>query len=372
MDRVSSLSTSVFARVSALKSLAILDTPPEGDFDDIVLHVARLCEVPTALISLVDSDRQWFKAACGFDGRETGLDRSICLHAMAEEAFLEITDTAEDPRTRGNPLCVGENAVRFYAGATLRLDDGTAIGTLCVLDRRPRRLTAAQRETMVLLARQVVRQMQLREALSAQERLRGEIDHRVKNSLQMVASFLRLQRRDASDEASDVLRQAEQQVAAIVALHGALNESGSSGVIDIRMYLERIADLVGRTLPRNVRIEARVESAAVDSDRAAAAGVIANEFVANSVKHAFPDDRSGTIRIRGTFDGESYQLLLSDDGLGLGETRDDGFGMTIIDAAARQLRAELSRPAAVRGTVLAATFPADAVVTTNEAVAEAG
>ena len=372
MNKVSNFSVSGPARARALKALAILDTPREGDFDDIVSHVANLCDVPTALISLVDSDRQWFKAACGFDGAETSLDLAICLHAMEEETFLEIPDTAEDPRTRENPLCKGENAVRFYGGAILRLDAGTPIGTLCVLDHRPRRLTDAQRDAMVLLARQVVRQMQLREAVAAQQRLRGEIDHRVKNSLQMVASFLRLQRRDAGEEASDVLRQAEQQVAAIVALHGALNDSGSNGEIDVSMYLERIADLVGRTLPANVRIEADIASAAVHGDRAAAAGVIVNEFVANSIKHAFPDDRSGTIRIRGTFDGNTYQLLLSDDGVGFADARHEGFGMTIIDAASRQLGAELTRPDAVRGTVLAATFPADSAVAAPGSVAEAG
>jgi two-component sensor histidine kinase len=262
--------------------------------------------------------------------------------------------------------------VRFYSGAILRLDDGTPIGTLCVLDSRPRQLSDTQREMMLLLARQVVRQMQLREALSAQQHLRGEIDHRVKNSLQMVASYLRLQRRGAGSEASDVLRQAEQQVAAIVALHAALNESGSRGAVDIRKYLDRIADLVGRTLPANVRIEADVAPATTDGDRASAAGVIVNEFVANSVKHAFPDDRAGVIRIRGTFDGATYRLTLSDDGLGFSDKQGVGFGLSIIDAAARQLHAKVVRPQADRGSVLAATFQADAVPTGAATAALAG
>jgi two-component sensor histidine kinase len=347
------------ARLAALRSLQILDTGPERDFDDIVAFVAALCETPTALISLVDSDRQWFKAACGFGESETSLDRAICFHALSEETFLEIPDTFLDARTQSNPLCRGDDAVRFYAGAILRLDDGTPIGTLCVLDRRPRRLTDLQRDTMILLARQVVRQIELREALSAQRRLRGEIDHRVKNSLQMVASYLRLQRRGAGGEASDVLRQAEQQVGAIVALHGALNQAGSSGAIDISLYLRQIATLAGRTLPANVHIEADIAPALCDGERAAAVGVIFNEFVSNSVKHAFPDDRDGTIRVRGAFHGGRYELVLSDDGTGLSPTRTGGFGLSIIDAAARQLHAEIARPDAIRGTVLALTFPAD-------------
>ncbi len=356
MSRTEKGSSTGDARLAALKSLDILDTPRERDFDDIVAYVARLCEVPTALISLVDSDRQWFKASCGFDATGTSLDLAICLHALQEDEILEIPDTRMDPRTRDNPLCEGEDAVLFYAGAILRLDDGVPIGTLCILDRKPRKLSGTQRETLVLLARQVVRQMQLREALSTQKRLQGEIDHRVKNSLQMVASYLRIQRRGALGEASDVLVRAEQQVAAIVALHEALNIAGESGSIDVGRYLGRIADLLSRTLPVNVRMQADFAPALCDGSRAGAAAVIVNEFVANSVKHAFPGDRSGVIQLSGTLADGKYQLTLTDDGVGLGGEGGRGLGMTIVDAAGRQLGASLARPKATQGTVLTATF----------------
>jgi two-component sensor histidine kinase len=357
-----------FARNAALRSLDILDSPRERDFDEIVSHIAWLCDVPTALISLVDSDRQWFKAACGFNADETPLDQTICLYTLQEDAYLEIEDTLADPRTRDNPLCRGDNPIRFYAGAPLQLD-GVSIGTLCVLDRRPRRLSDQQRKTLILLARQVVRQMQLRRALSAQEHLRSEIDHRVKNSLQMVASYLRLQRRNAGEEAAEVIRQAEQQVAAIVALHGTLHRSGSEGTVDIGEYLQNIADLLARTMPANVSIEADFLPASCASERAAAAAVIVNEFVANSVKHAFPDDRQGVVRLRAGFDGSRYELMLSDDGVGWTGGRGSGFGLSIIDAAARQLSAGLERPDAVRGTVLVASFQADPA---DAAIARAG
>lgn len=347
------------ARIAALRSLGILDTAPERDFDEIAEHVARVCDTPTALVSLVDAERQWFKAAHGFAAAETPIGQSICFHALSEDAFLQIPDTAEDPRTRDNPLCRDPGAVRFYAGALLRLGNGTAIGTLCVLDTRPRHLTDIQRRTLTLLARQVVRQIELRQALAVQEQLRGEIDHRVKNSLQMVASYLRLQRRGAGDEAGEVLRQAEQQVGAIVALHGALNEAGSNGTVDIGDYLHQIATLAGRTVPANVRIEADIASATCEGERAAAAGVILNEFVSNAVKHAFPDDREGTIRFRGTFQAGRFELVLGDDGVGFGKSSASGFGLSIIEAAARQLGAEMTRPDAIHGTILAVTFPAD-------------
>lgn len=361
MPRDARLPSPIEARLDRLRALGVLDSPRERDFDDIVAYVARLCDAPIAFISLVDTDRQWFKAAHGFDRSETPLDQTICLHALSEERFVEVSDTALDPRTRDSPLCTGPDGVRFYGGAVLRVDE-VAIGSLCVLDRRPRRLDAAQRDAMILLARQVVRQLQLREALSVQERLRGEIDHRIKNSLQMVASYLRLQRRDAGEAAHEVLRQAEQQVAAIVALHAALGEAGSSGSVDLRLSLGRIAELIGRTLPANVRIATDIAPAIVDSDRAAAAGLILNEFVANSVKHAFPDDGDGRIDVRGAWQGGRYCLVLRDDGVGLGGASDGdgdgGFGMSIMRAAARQLGARMSRPETACGTAMALSFAA--------------
>ena len=336
----------------------ILDTPHERDFDEIVDYVARLCDAPIALITLVEDERQWFKAARGFELRETPVTVSICFHALAEDELLEIPDTAQDPRTAENPFCTGPDAIRFYAGALLRLEGGTPIGTLCVLDRRPRRLTEAQRETLILLARQVVRQIELREALTVQRRLRSEIDHRVKNSLQMVASYLRLQSRGAGEEARELLRLAEQRVAAIVALHAALNETGSAGVVQLDGYLRRIASLIDGSLPPNVRIEADLAPAALGAERAAAAGLIVNEFAANSVKHAFPDDRPGLVQVTGTLVDSRYLLTLNDDGIGLrkGEQAPQGLGLLLIDAAARQLQAEVERPRTSSGSALRLSF----------------
>ena len=107
------------ARLLALAAFGILDTPPERGFDDIV-HLARqLCAAPVALISLLDRDRQWFKARAGFPPCETDLDRSVCKFVLAETGVLQIPDLTLDPRTLGNPLVTGEPHLRFYAGAPL-------------------------------------------------------------------------------------------------------------------------------------------------------------------------------------------------------------------------------------------------------------
>ncbi|WP_430407300.1 GAF domain-containing protein [Hydrogenophaga sp.] len=126
-------------RLRALRELLILDTPPEERFDRIAAFAAREFDVPMALVSLVDRDRQWFKSNFGLEDRETPRDTSFCGHAISERDALVVPDALEDPRFRDNPMVVGKPHIRFYAGCVLRLPYGQVVGTLCVLDRRPRR-----------------------------------------------------------------------------------------------------------------------------------------------------------------------------------------------------------------------------------------
>ena len=151
------------SRQALLEALGILDTPPEDDYDDIVRIAAAVCRAPTATISLVDADRQWFKARVGLDEEETPREISFCAHAILDpQDPLIVEDAAADPRFADNPL-VTESGFRFYAGAPIEAD-GMPIGTVCVLDREPRSLTQQQVETLQALARQVARMIELRRA----------------------------------------------------------------------------------------------------------------------------------------------------------------------------------------------------------------
>lgn len=158
-------------RLAALDGHAILDTLAEPGFDDIVQLAMLICETPVALVSLVSHDRQWFKARAGFEPCETDLNSSVCAHALVEPDLLIIPDLTLDPRTRNNPLVTGEPHIRFYAGAPLRAD-GHALGSLCVIDSKPRPsgLTAAQAMGLRNLGRQVMTQLELRRALVDQRR----------------------------------------------------------------------------------------------------------------------------------------------------------------------------------------------------------
>lgn len=149
-------------RLAALLELAILDTDPEGAFDEIVRYAARVLDMPIALVSLVDEHRQWFKSRTGLDASETPRDISFCGHAVAAERPLVVPDTLSDSRFSDNPLVASDPNIRFYAGYPIHDPAGRPVGTLCVIDRRPRELLEHQLELLELLARQVTAQLALR------------------------------------------------------------------------------------------------------------------------------------------------------------------------------------------------------------------
>ena len=153
------------ARLEALRKYQILDTEPEIAFDDLALLASHICETPMAAISLIDEDRQWFKARVGISAPETPRSISFCTHAILQSDIFVVPDASKDERLRDNPQVTGDPHIRFYAGAPLQAREGHALGTLCVVDRRPRQLTPAQREALAALCRQVEAQLELRRRL---------------------------------------------------------------------------------------------------------------------------------------------------------------------------------------------------------------
>lgn len=162
------------ARLRMLACYELLDTPPEPHFDALARLAARLCGTSMAVISLIDCDRQWFKAEVGLNLRETPRDVSFCSRTIEADTFFEVPDARADRRFADSPLVTGPPDVRFYAGVPLRVEGGHQLGALAVLDREPRRLSAQQREDLATLAGQVVmllegrRQRRAAEAASAQ------------------------------------------------------------------------------------------------------------------------------------------------------------------------------------------------------------
>lgn len=147
------------SRVATLHGLGILDTPREDRFDRYTHIAARIFNVPIALISLVDRDRQWFKSAEGLDGDETPRGISFCGHAILGDGVFEVRNARRDPRFRDNPLVLEPPRICFYAGAPLKAPGGHKLGTLCIIDRVPRRLSDDERAMLQNLADMVVGEM---------------------------------------------------------------------------------------------------------------------------------------------------------------------------------------------------------------------
>jgi len=190
-------------RFAALESYRILDTPREQDFDDLAQIASQVCGTPIAVVNLVGTTRQWFKAEVGLGVRETPLETSFCGQAILAADIMIIPDATKDTRFDCNPLVTGEPGLRFYAGALLKTPDGLPIGTMCVLDFEPRQLDEHQIRTLKLLARQAMTQLELRKSLAEKEAaireqeaaaeqqrlLTFELKHRMKNTLAMVLAI---------------------------------------------------------------------------------------------------------------------------------------------------------------------------------------
>jgi GAF domain-containing protein len=149
-------------RLAALREYRILDTAAEQAYDDLTGLAAYLCDVPVAMISLVDESRQWFKSRLGLNQRETPRDVAFCAHAILQSDPLIVRDALKDARFADSALVTRSPHIRFYAGFPLATPEGYALGTLCAIDRKPRRLSSEQKQAMQALARQVMALLELR------------------------------------------------------------------------------------------------------------------------------------------------------------------------------------------------------------------
>jgi GAF domain-containing protein len=183
-------------RLAALRRYRVLDTLPERDFDDLTFLAARICGTPIALVTLVDADRQWFKAKVGIDAKETSREVAFCSHAILQSDLLIVPDACADVRFSTNPLVTGPPHIRFYAGAPLITSDGHALGTLCVIDLMPHELTAEQAHALRALSRQVVTQLELRKARTDLESALQKIEERWRAVFDKSPHWCRLNRRE--------------------------------------------------------------------------------------------------------------------------------------------------------------------------------
>jgi two-component system, NtrC family, sensor kinase len=215
------------SRIHDLESYKILDTAPEHEFDRLTKLASYVCGTPIALISLIDSDRQWFKSNVGLDGvNETHRNFSFCTHAINQNDIFEVQDAEKDSRFAKNPFVTSDPSIKFYAGAPLTTPEGHNIGTLCVIDQKPKKLTPEQAESLKTLAGQVIELLELRKAnkqlaeqhqllvnkarLQSIGELAGGVCHQINNPLAIIVGrsmILRSQLKQKLAEDPDVLKE---------------------------------------------------------------------------------------------------------------------------------------------------------------------
>lgn len=297
-------------RLKALASFNMLDSPRERDFDEIAELTSRICETPIAVVNFISDHRQFFKAEVGLGVRETPLDSSFCAKAILEQEFLLVPDATQDPRFACNPLVTGEPNLRFYAGALLKTTEGHAIGTLCVLDYKPRQLSQLQQDTLKVLARQVMRQLELRQALRERDEaqkqqavLNAEITHRMKNTLAMVQAIATQTLRGVQER--DAVEALCRRIAAMGIAHDQLLQQdwmAASMMSVVRPMLELHGD-DGRIATSGPDIE-------LGPKTTLSLSLLLHELATNAAKHGALSVPGGKVDLSWTIDEEAGEPTL--------------------------------------------------------------
>jgi len=345
------------ARMMAVRRYDILDSPPDGAFDRTTAIASRLFNVPIAIISIVDNDRILFKSRHGLEVGQIDREPGLCASAILQSDPWVLLDAKTDPRSLANPLVASAFGLRFYVGVPLQTSDGFNLGTLCVIDKEPRTVTQDQIDNLKDLAATVMDQMELRlaarravselkevidekdDALRRSAMMAKEIDHRVMNSLQMVASLLKLHGRSLADEpASAELALAASRVAAVARVHQHIYMSDTVETTECASYLRRLCEDLSDMLPEGrgpIVVEATQTE--LPTEQIAPLGLILNELVTNAAKHGH-----GRITVALEHQGETgYVMRVSDEGKALPEGFDpfgrSGLGMKVVGSLTNQL-----------------------------------
>jgi signal transduction histidine kinase len=327
------------ARLAALHEAKVLDTGSEQDFDDIALLASEICGTPMGVVSLVDADRQWFKAKIGLDMEETHRDLAFCAHALHSHEILEVPDATADSRFADNPLVVGPDNIRFYAGAPVILDGTHSVGTVCVIDTVPRELTPAQRRALRSLARHASVQLELRRyaqnAGAIADRLRqldrmkdsflAAVSHELRTPLSSIRGYLEMLLDDEFDAETSrrflsIMQRNSDRLLRLIddlLLVARLTEEGVQldlAEVDLAELAHQVTSAC-RPLAdhKDVKLRDRTESPVPARGDAKRLSQALNHLVVNAIKFTAP---GGEISVSSTSDGEP-ELVITDTGVGI-------------------------------------------------------
>lgn len=290
------------ARLRALQSLEVLDTAPEADLDALAADAARLCGAPIALVSLVDHDRQFFKAHVGIGITEAPRPGSFCNAAILGPGLFEVSDGTRDPRFLAHPMVVGEPRIRFYAGMPLISRERAALGTLCVIDFKPRHLSATQRDGLEVLGRITVETLQRRREHFARQRAREALERDVLQRLRSVMA--RAARLDApAGEVFALLRDAEEASQCVADAAALLRHQETHGLLRRRCDLTALVRSLAEALSEAPGARAIAVSASGDG-----AGLWDEDQLSEALAALLEETAPARATIRGA--GNSVELLL--------------------------------------------------------------
>jgi two-component sensor histidine kinase len=335
-------------RLSAVRRYDILDTPPDGAFDRVTRLTAHYFNVPICIVSIVDHDRIWFKSHHGVEICEIPRSPGLCASAILGNKPWVVTDAKADPRSLANPLVAGQFGLRFYVGVPLHTHDGFNLGTLCIIDRAPRRVSELEIAPLSDFAAIVMDELELR--LSAKRNLEEkdvllrEIHHRVRNNLQVVASLLAVQSRSVPPDVKAHLEESLRRIHSMGLLHEKIYEGRQVETIDLTTYVAELLDSIINSFGLAKRVTARVEGTPIRMglDTGTPLALLAAEVISNACKHAFPCGREGEITIIIAEREGKVRLRISDNGVGLGADREcagarRGLGHRLIAKFVEQL-----------------------------------
>jgi len=320
------------SRLHDLYESGLLDTPREVEFDEIVELASSLCNMPISLITLIDSNRQWFKASTGIDVTETSRDVSFCSHAILQDQLFEVPDTMEDNRFSDNPFVINEPGIRFYAGMPLVTSSGSRLGTLCVLDKTPGHLTEKQKFGLKVLANNVIKitelkikNKELHYLTETQKRIISILAHDVRNPLTSIKNIIELKQsavlneKDAAEMMEMVAAQLNNTIEMVenIVNWGQLQlQFGRLQLADFDLHelVERIfgSESLKSTAKNNKLINNITEGTIIHTDKQALEFVLRN-LVSNANKFTV----NGSITVHSLQEGIKTTLWVTDTGVGM-------------------------------------------------------
>jgi signal transduction histidine kinase len=328
-------------RLNALRSYHILDTAEEEDFDELTELASAICHTPIALISLVDAERQWFKSHIGLNATETHRNVSFCAHAIASfDDIMIIEDAKADERFADNALVTGDPNITFYAGVPLIMEDGYALGTLCVIDSNKRTLTVQQTASLKILAKQVMDKLELRRKIIYLEAANQEL----LNANVLIQKFASMAAHDIKNPLSSILltsqalkiRQEKLQdegCIKLVNLNIASTKNLMALVEDMLAYSKEPALLIAKkqkfnpvpifqkilamlAVPENISVELPEIKAELELSLIAFEQIFIN-LLTNAMR--YNNKEQGIIKVSFDEDAEFYRFEVTDNGIGIAE-----------------------------------------------------